>query len=40
MFATRHYNYDATLLYLQPPWFPTLPQAYTILLYRNLPNGS
>jgi Tfp pilus assembly protein PilX len=40
MFATRHYNYDATLLYLQPPWFPTLPQAYTIVLYRNLPNGS
>ena len=40
MFATRHYNYDATLLYLQPPWFPTLPQAYTTLLYRNLPNGS
>ena len=40
MFATRHYNYDATLLYLQPPWFPTLPQAYTTFLYRNLPNGS
>jgi len=40
MFANRHYNYDATLAYLQPPWFPTLPQAYTVLLYRNLPNGS
>jgi hypothetical protein len=40
MFANRSYNYDATLLYLQPPWFPTLPQAYTILLYRNLQNGS
>ena len=40
MFANRSYNYDATLQYLQPPWFPTLPQAYTILLYRNLPNAS
>jgi len=40
MFADRSYNYDTTLAYLQPPWFPTLPQAYTVLLYRNLPNGS
>jgi hypothetical protein len=40
MFANRSYNYDSTLLYLQPPWFPTLPQAYTVVLYRNLPNGS
>ncbi len=40
MFNNRSYNYDGTLLYLQPPWFPTLPQAYTIVLYRNLPNGS
>jgi Tfp pilus assembly protein PilX len=40
MFSNRSYNYDTTLAYLQPPWFPTLPQAYTILLYRNLPNGS
>jgi hypothetical protein len=40
MFANRSYNYDPTLLYLQPPWFPTLPQAYTEVLYRNLPNGS
>ena len=40
MFANRNYNYDATLQYLQPPWFPTLPQAYTILMYRDLPNPS
>jgi hypothetical protein len=40
MFSHRNYNYDATLQYLQPPWYPTLPQAYTILLYRNLPNNS
>jgi hypothetical protein len=40
MFANRSYNYDSTLQYLQPPWFPTLPQAYTVVLYRNLPNGS
>jgi hypothetical protein len=40
MFATRVYNYDTNLQYLQPPWYPTLQQAYTILLYRSLPNGS
>jgi hypothetical protein len=40
MFVTRVYNYDTNLQYLQPPWYPTIDSAYTILLYRNLPNYS
>lgn len=36
MFKTRVYQYDDTLLYLQPPWFPTVDGAYTILLSREL----
>jgi hypothetical protein len=39
-FDTRYYNYDPNLLYLQPPWFPTLPNNYQVLLYRDLPNAS
>ncbi len=38
-FTTRFYNYDATLSYLQPPWFPTIGAAYTVILYRELPAG-
>jgi Tfp pilus assembly protein PilX len=34
LFTTRVYQYDDTLQYLQPPWFPTLSDAYTILLFR------
>jgi len=37
MFDTRVYNYDDTLSYLQPPWFPTIGYAYTVLLFRELP---
>ncbi len=37
MYATRVYNYDASLSYLQPPWFPTIDFAYTVLLFRELP---
>ena len=40
MFANRSYNYDSTLQYLQPPWFPTLPQAYTMFSTGTCPNGS
>ncbi len=40
MFANRSYNYDPHLTFLQPPWFPTLQSAYTILVYRDLPNSS
>jgi hypothetical protein len=39
MFDTRVYNYDDTLSYLQPPWFPTIGYAYTVLLFRELPAG-
>ena len=37
MFATRVYQYDSSLSYLQPPWFPTIDFAYTVLLFRELP---
>ena len=39
MFATRNYNYDTTLMYLQPPWFPVVESAYTVLVFRELPAG-
>ena len=38
MFNTaRLYEYDETLLYLQPPWFPTLGDSLTMLMFRELP---
>ena len=38
MFNTaRVYEYDETLLYLQPPWFPTLGDSLTMLMFRELP---
>lgn len=36
MFTIRNYNYDPTLAYLQPPWFPTVEGAYTIVLFREV----
>jgi len=37
MFGTaRNYEYDETLLYLQPPWFPTIGDSLTMLLFREL----
>jgi hypothetical protein len=36
LFQTRTYQYDSSLLYLPPPWFPTLQDAYTIVLSREL----
>ena len=36
MFSTRVYQYDPTLLYLQPPWFPTIGDALTTLMFREL----
>ena len=36
--TTRVYNYDANLLYLPPPWFPTFPNSYTTLLFRQVPS--
>jgi hypothetical protein len=35
-YAHRFYNYDPTLLYLQPPYFPVLEDAYTIVLQREI----
>jgi hypothetical protein len=38
-FDTRNYNYDQTLLYLPPPWFPVIDDTYTVSLFRELPGG-
>ena len=35
-FATRHYNYDPNLLFVQPPYWPTLGNAFTILVQRQI----
>jgi Tfp pilus assembly protein PilX len=35
-FAARNYNYDNNLLFVQPPYWPTLGNAFTILLQRQL----
>ena len=35
-FAVRSFSYDPNLLYLQPPFFPVLEEAYTILRYREV----
>jgi hypothetical protein len=37
MFNTRVYSYDTSLLYLPPPWFPVIEDAYTVILFRELP---
>jgi Tfp pilus assembly protein PilX len=37
MFNTRNYTYDQNLLFLQPPYFPVLEDAYTIQFFRELP---
>jgi hypothetical protein len=36
LFNTRVYQYDQTLMYLPPPWFPTVQDAYTIVLSREV----
>ena len=36
-FSSRQYNYDTSLSYLDPPWFPTIDFGYTVLLFRELP---
>ena len=35
-FGHRNYNYDNNLLFLPPPYFPTLPNAFTILVQREI----
>jgi hypothetical protein len=37
MFQTRDYGYQAELQDLSPPWFPVIGDAYTVLLFRELP---
>lgn len=37
MFQTRDYGYLQELQYLSPPWFPVVDDAYTVLLFRELP---
>jgi hypothetical protein len=37
MFVTRDYGYQNDLQYLPPPWFPIVEDAYTIVLFRELP---
>jgi len=36
LFNSRVYQYDQTLVYLPPPWFPTIQDAYTIVLSREV----
>lgn len=35
-FATRNYNYDPNLLFVQPPYWPSLGNAFTILTQRQI----
>jgi hypothetical protein len=37
MFVTRNYGYNSSFLFLPPPWFPTVEEAYTIVLFREVP---
>jgi hypothetical protein len=37
MFTNRDYGYDANFLWLPPPWFPVVEDAYTVLFFRELP---
>jgi hypothetical protein len=37
MFDVRNYNYDPRLIFLPPPWFPIVDDAYTVVLFRELP---
>jgi hypothetical protein len=36
MFGTRVYNYDPNLLWLLPPWFPTVDKPYSVYLEREI----
>jgi hypothetical protein len=38
-YSQRFYNYDPTLQTLPPPWFPTVEDPYSIMLFRELPGG-
>ena len=36
-YDNRFYNYDTTLQYLPPPWFPTIDTPYEFTLFREVP---
>ena len=36
LFSVRNYNYDNNLKFLQPPYWPTLGNAFTILVQREV----
>lgn len=36
-FNSRTYNFDSNLTWLDPPWFPTIENPYTVLLQREIP---
>jgi hypothetical protein len=36
MFTTRVYDYDPNLLWLLPPWFPTVDKPYSVLMQREI----
>jgi hypothetical protein len=40
MFDVRDYGYDESFLWLPPPWFPVVEDAYTVLFFRELPSGT
>lgn len=40
MFDTRDYGYDDSFLWLPPPWFPVVEDAYTVLFFRELPSST
>lgn len=40
MFDERIYGYDSSFVFLPPPWFPIVEDAYTIVLFRELPAGT
>jgi hypothetical protein len=40
MFTARNYNYDTTLQYLRPPYFPFITNAYTVDLFREVASGA
>jgi hypothetical protein len=40
MFTNRDYGYDESFLWLPPPWFPVVEDAYTVLFFRELPSST
>ncbi len=40
MFDVRDYGYDESFLWLPPPWFPVVEDAYTVLFFRELPSST